>query len=460
MDWCSSANIDVVIRLQEWRERRGWSLRALGKRSGVHYVTLARIERGTLSPTVTTLEKVARALGIAMRDLFPAERRPPHETLKETTKTMTDTTMKNTTMMKGLGRIYRRGGVWWIRYGHRGQDLRESSGSRRKEEARALLLKRLQEIGRPGFVDPLAEKRVLVTDLLDAVVVDYQNNRRRSLSTLRWRLAPLRAFFAFERAIDVTEHRVERYKRARLDDGKAPATANRELAALRRAFRLGVRQRRITQTPDISLLAEDNVREGFIDAPGLEVLIGRLPDELQDLTRFAFYSGWRRGEITTLGWEDVDRAGARITLRRVHSKNGEPRVLPLMGELAGLIERRWQARAFDANGTQKLSPFVFHRAGRPIGDFRKAWATATTTAGLPGLLFHDLRRSAVRTLELSGVTQNTAMKLTGHKTASVYRRYAVTSEADLRAALSRAQATIASQLRTPTVTPLRPAASE
>jgi hypothetical protein len=66
----------------------------------------------------------------------------------------------------------------------------------------------------------------------------------------------------------------------------------------------------------------------------------------------------------------------------------------------------------------------------------------------------------VRTLELSGVTQNTAMKLTGHKTASVYRRYAVTSEADLRAALSRAQATIASQLRTPTVTPLRPAASE
>jgi hypothetical protein len=190
-------------------------------------------------------------------------------------------------MKKGLGRIYQRGGIWWIRYGHRGHGLRESSGSHSKEDARALLLKRLQEIGRPGFVNPAAEKRVLVTDLLDGLVLDYQNNRRRSLATLTWRLAPLHEFFAFERAVDVTEHRVERYKRARLDDEKAPATVNRELAALRRAFRLGLRQRRIASAPDIALLAEDNVREGFVDAPALEVLVGRLPEELQDLTRFA-----------------------------------------------------------------------------------------------------------------------------------------------------------------------------
>jgi Phage integrase family len=105
-------------------------------------------------------------------------------------------------------------------------------------------------------------------------------------------------------------------------------------------------------------------------------------------------------------------------------------VLPLTGELAALIERRWQARVLvGADGSTTLSPLVFHREGRPIGDFRKAWATATNAAGLPDLLFHDLRRSAVRTFERSGITQATAMKLTGHKTAAVYRRYAVTSEA-------------------------------
>jgi integrase len=361
-------------------------------------------------------------------------------------------------MKKGLGRIYKRGGVWWIRYGHRSRDLRESSGSRRKEDARALLLKRLQEIGRPGFVDPVAEKRVLVTHLFDALVVDYQNNARRSLATLTWRLAPLREFFAFERAVDVTPHRVERYKRGRLDEKRAPATVNRELAALRRAFRLGIEHGRITAAPQVALLAERNAREGFIDASALEVLVGQLPDYLEDLARFAFYSGWRRGEITTLRWEDVDRPDGLITLRRAHSKNGEPRLLPLTGELVALVERRWQARAIgDPDGNTTLAPLVFHRSGRSVGDFRKAWATATQAAGVPGLLFHDLRRSAVRTFELSGITQATAMKLTGHRTASVYRRYAVTSEADLRAALARAQQTIARQLAAPTVAPIRSA---
>ncbi len=62
--------------LRSWRERRGWSLRELGERSGVSYVTIQRIEARTLDPRVTTLEKLARALGIPTRDLFPKEKQP------------------------------------------------------------------------------------------------------------------------------------------------------------------------------------------------------------------------------------------------------------------------------------------------------------------------------------------------------------------------------------------------
>ena len=58
-------------------------------------------------------------------------------------------------------------------------------------------------------------------------------------------------------------------------------------------------------------------------------------------------------------------------------------------------------------------------------------------AGLPGLLVHDLRRSAVRRMEQAGVPRSVAMKLTGHRTESVYRRYAITSDADLRDAAKR-----------------------
>ncbi len=64
----------------------------------------------------------------------------------------------------------------------------------------------------------------------------------------------------------------------------------------------------------------------------------------------------------------------------------------------------------------------------------KSWRTARKKAGLPGRLLHDLRRSAVRNLERAGISRSVAMKLTGHKTEAVYRRYAIVSEADLREA--------------------------
>jgi len=67
-----SANVVLMgLLLRHWRERRGWSLRDLGERSGVSYVTIQRIEAGILSPTVATLEKIAAALGISVREFFP-----------------------------------------------------------------------------------------------------------------------------------------------------------------------------------------------------------------------------------------------------------------------------------------------------------------------------------------------------------------------------------------------------
>jgi transcriptional regulator with XRE-family HTH domain len=64
----------VTLRLNEWRQRRGYSFRALAKRAGVNYVTLSRIEAGRISPTVTMLEKLAKALDIDVRDFFPTRR--------------------------------------------------------------------------------------------------------------------------------------------------------------------------------------------------------------------------------------------------------------------------------------------------------------------------------------------------------------------------------------------------
>jgi integrase len=304
-------------------------------------------------------------------------------------------------VIRGFGYCYLRGRVWWLRYSHRGRDHRESAHSERESDAWRLLKERWKQIGRGRFV--FGEERVLMADLFAALEVDYENNRRRSLRGLKHRIAPLRLAFGDDRAIDVTEVRIERYKVERLAaktrSGRGPgtvaaATINRELAALSRAFRLAMKQKRLSTVPSVELLKEAAPRQGFLDPAEFHRAAQHLDDDLADFARFGYLSGWRKGEIQRLTWVDVDRVGGRITLRREHSKNGEPRVLPLVGDLAGLIDRRWRGREYrTGDGGSALTPYVFHRGGRPIGDFRKAWATACRSAGVGGTLFHDLRRS-------------------------------------------------------------------
>lgn len=336
----------------------------------------------------------------------------------------------------GFGAPYRRGDVWWIRYYHRGQEFRESSRSTRERDAHLFLKARYEKIARRQFV--AREDRVKVTDLLNGLTLDYANNSRRSAATLAYRLAHLRGAFALDRAVDVTSERVERYKASRLAEGAANGTVNRELAALRRAFKLAIRRGQLSGGPVIDLLSEGAPREGFVEPAVFEAIVGHLPVRLQDACEFAYACGWRRGEVTSLAWGDIDRTHRRITLRRANSKTGEPRVLPLTSDLAALIERRWEGRQYrDPDGTPRIADLVFHRAGWPLGDFRKAWKAACAKASVPGLLFHDLRRSAVRNMEKAGVSQSVAMKITGHRTASVYRRYRIVDEGDMREALTK-----------------------
>jgi integrase len=154
------------------------------------------------------------------------------------------------------------------------------------------------------------------------------------------------------------------------------------------------------------------------------------------------------------GFDSGAGDGSRALFRSGRSKNGEPRILPFVGELESLIERRWQARSVEnKNGSTALTTYVFHCGdGRPINDTRKSWRTACSEAGLPNLLVHDLRRSAVRNFDKSGVTQTVGMMISGHKTASVYKRYRIVPENDIREALEKVQQAIHRQKKTRPVT--------
>jgi integrase len=197
-------------------------------------------------------------------------------------------------------------------------------------------------------------------------------------------------------------------------------------------FSLAVQDGRLSTTPYIPTLEEDNARQGFVDHGAFTALRENLPEYLRDPITFLYLSGWRLGEMKALEWRDVDLAGKIVRLRPEISKNKDGRVLPLSGGLFEIMERAHATRRLDC-------PFVFHRNGEPIVDFRKAWSTACKAAGLSPVLVHDLRRTAVRNMVRAGIPDRIAMSLSGHKTRSIFDRYNIVSETDLLQATERLQ---------------------
>jgi integrase len=156
-----------------------------------------------------------------------------------------------------------------------------------------------------------------------------------------------------------------------------------------------------------------------------------------------FITGWRsRSEVLPLTWAQVDFPGGFVRLEPGTTKNNEGRAFPLIPEVRTLLERRQAITRRCEPAQGRIIAHVFHRYGTPIRSLRRAWKTACKEAGRPGLLLHDLRRSAVRNLERAGISRSVAMKLTGHKTEAVYRRYAIVAESDLREAGIKLAATL------------------
>jgi len=129
--------------------------------------------------------------------------------------------------------------------------------------------------------------------------------------------------------------------------------------------------------------------------------------------------------------------------RRARTVRG--RTLALEGELWAIIERRWSGRVISKGRTSRIATLVFHHDGHAIVDLKKAWATACTQAGVGKKLFHDFRRTAIRNMVRAGVPETVAMKISGHKTRSVFDRYNITDERDLREAMQKTQAYLAQQ---------------
>ncbi len=222
---------------------------------------------------------------------------------------------------KGEGRIYhpcyrdkitrelKRTDVWWIQFHdptrERGRTkVRESAHTTNKGTAARLLRRRLDDIARGRATGPNVEKTTLA-DLADLIVTDYKANGRRSLGRIFEALVHLIGaakkngvrvggyFGAACKAVAVTSDRVEAYKVRRLEELAKPATINRELACLRRMFRLGVKHRKVAFAPEVALLVERNTRKGFLVAEQVRRVAAFLDAPVAAVVLTAFITGWR-----------------------------------------------------------------------------------------------------------------------------------------------------------------------
>ncbi len=381
---------------------------------------------------------------------------------------------------RGAGTLYRRSGTvfWWMALPYRGRMLRESTGETDKKRAQEKLKAKLDEVAaaRRGFTALVGpeQRQVTVKALLDALIQDYELRGVRSLKSVRAHGKKVEDAFGHWKAIDVSSEAADRYINERRKAGAAPATVNRQTQILSQALRPFFTKHRLP-VPEIRQLPEDNAREGFFSRSEGDAIVAALPDDLQDFTRWGFLTGWRKGEIASLRWADVDREGRTVRLSWRRSKNKQARTMALVGELAAIIDRRWATRTVTTKqGATIISPFVFHRGeGRgkhrgelkPVGDFDKAWRRACQAVGLPagtkvsgGRTFHDFRRSAARNLRRARVPENVCMAITGHKTRSIFDRYSIVDEQDIAEALTMVQAHVQAQPVERTVVPITKAA--
>ncbi len=311
--------------------------------------------------------------------------------------------------------------IWWAKFYLHGRPVRRSTGTHKKSVA---VRQPKHWEGKPKDADPKMDRATL-NELAQDFLDDYQINNRRSIQQAEDYVNRLLKTWDRRRAVSITVSEIRQYIKERQAEGYANATINRDLSALKRMFNLGMQGEKITRRPHIPHLRENNVRRGFFGDLEQLAVTAHLPFVLLVAAETAYTYGWRKEELLTLQWFQVELHEGIIHLDTGTTKNDEGRDVRLTASLLDKFKRLYAETQALEMKTGKKIPWVFHRNGRRVKDFRKAWKNACDQAKIGPRLFHDYRRSAVRNMERARVPRSTAMKVSGQKTESIYARYAI-----------------------------------
>lgn len=340
---------------------------------------------------------------------------------------------------RGQGGLIKKPGSpnWYVcYYDLNGKQRSESSGTRVKSKAQKLLTSRMESVRKGELVDV---RKLRYEHIKSILVADYKTSGKlvdvdgTLLAAGRKGLFDaLDGFFGGMAVHSITTDKLREFVAKRKAQGSSGPTCNRNLALLRRMFRLAQRENKIQNVPFFPMEEESPARQGFVEQKDFQMLRDALPEALRPFVTFLYTTGCRTGAAKKIVWQWVQLDEGIIELPAGVTKNGDALTLPLSTELVGMLKK------------------MFRVDSKPVFDttnFRKEWNKACVKVKLGtqtghvyrGLIPHDLRRSAVRNMRKAGVDQATAMSISGHKTVSVFQRYNIVDTKDKLSAMAKVE---------------------
>lgn len=232
---------------------------------------------------------------------------------------------------------------------------------------------------------------------------------------------------------DVEQYRGQRTKR----DGSKPSvqTVNNDHIVLKHCLNVAIRRGLLQYNPASRVPMPDarNERTRVLTDEEWSRLQTVAAPHLRPVLLMAYQTGQRLGEIVGLTWDRVDLKRGFITLRSQDTKTSETRHVPMTPDIRLTLQRMFRER-------RDLSiRHVFTFRGKPLLRVSRSFRTALKGAGIEDLRFHDLRHCAATNLRRAGVDTATAMKIVGHKSEKMWKRYNAIEEKDLQKAALKVQ---------------------
>jgi integrase len=317
--------------------------------------------------------------------------------------------------------LFKRGSVWWMNFVYQGKQHRRSTETDDPKLAKRILDKVKGEIAGGKWFERLPGEERTFEDLMEKYMQEYSIPKKASSKRDQTSLLHLKPFFGKCLLPEVTPSLLNEYKVMRRLGGAAPATINREMALMKHAYSLAVREWEWTRdnpVKKISMEKENNKRDRWLTDEEEKKLLEEASEWLREIIVFALNTGMRLGEILSLTWKatDLDRRTATI----FKSKNGEKRTIPLNETALEVLKRRSKVRS------QKCD-LVFYSENHTRFDYsnlEKAFHSALAKASIEDFRFHDLRHCFATKLVQRGVDLYKVQLLLGHKTPLMTQRYA------------------------------------